>query len=580
MFSQCGRILLIAKGWFSLRSNFYNVIFALFIYHYRESSPDFYRFLNMVINDTTFLLDESLEKLKEERQHKAELLSDAKRQVRIWLRFGTETMELFVTLTGDAPQIFLQEALGDRVAAMLNNNIVQVYVNLASSHFAKQIAQDERSYTPDTFDSILKRFEEKSILPVSQFESFRNLVEQAKEAHNEKVKFEEKFEDEVPDEFRDQILFTLMSDPVTLPSGQVVDRKNILRHLLSDPHNPFTRQPLTEDELKPNSGPKSETILTKEDAIFYFRKMQTIRRMEEACAIGTYAAMDPEDAVITAYRCHGWTYIMGAPVIDVISELTGGSMHMYAKNFFGGNGIVGAQIPIGAGIAFAMKYRNQKNICLTLYGDGAANQGQLFESTNMAKLWNLPVVFICENNGFGMGTSIERASASTDYYTRGDYVPGIWVDAMDVLTVREAIRFSKEWCNADNGPLMIEFATYRYYGHSMSDPGTSYRTRDEIQEVRKTRDPITGFRDRILTAGLVTEEELKGIEKEVRQEVDEATKIALSEGVLPPEALYSDLYANTPPQMVRGTTFDKSTIQQYATTAELLGKMGRPTKPY
>ncbi|CAK5022873.1 unnamed protein product [Meloidogyne enterolobii] len=219
-----------------------------------ESSPDFYRFLNMVINDTTFLLDESLEKLKrineietqmsnevgwnslreEERQHRSELLGDAKRQVRIWLRFGTETMELFVTLTGDAPQIFLQEALGDRVAAMLNNNIVQ------------------RSYTPATFDSILKRFEEKSILPVSQFESFKNLVEQAKEAHNEKVKFEEKFEDEIPDEFRDEILFTLMSDPVTLPSGQVVDRKNILRHLLSDPHNPFTRQPLTEDELKPN----------------------------------------------------------------------------------------------------------------------------------------------------------------------------------------------------------------------------------------------------------------------------------------------------------------------------------------
>nr|CAD2180158.1 unnamed protein product [Meloidogyne enterolobii] len=253
-----------------------------------ESSPDFYRFLNMVINDTTFLLDESLEKLKrineietqmsnevgwnslreEERQHRSELLGDAKRQVRIWLRFGTETMELFVTLTGDAPQIFLQEALGDRVAAMLNNNIVQLCGPKCSqlkvqdakkrfnwdprNHFAKQIAQDERSYTPDTFDSILKRFEEKSILPVSQFESFKNLVEQAKEAHNEKVKFEEKFEDEIPDEFRDEILFTLMSDPVTLPSGQVVDRKNILRHLLSDPHNPFTRQPLTEDELKPN----------------------------------------------------------------------------------------------------------------------------------------------------------------------------------------------------------------------------------------------------------------------------------------------------------------------------------------
>lgn len=210
-------------------------------------------------------------------------------------------------------------------------------------------------------------------------------------------------------------------------------------------------------------------------------------------------------------------------------------MHMYEKNFFGGNGIVGAQQPLGAGIAFAMKYRKQKNICLTLYGDGAANQGQLFEATNMAKLWALPCIFICENNGYGMGTSMERSSASTDYYTRGDYVPGIWVDGMDVITVRlvfytftkfflifrEAIRFCKEYCDAGNGPLMLELATYRYGGHSMSDPGTrftglcllnsnfSYRTREEIQEVRKTRDPITGFKDRIITAGLVTEEELK-----------------------------------------------------------------------
>jgi len=178
------------------------------------------------------------------------------------------------------------------------------------------------------------------------------------------------------------------------------------------------------------------------------------------------------------------------------------------KIFFGGNGIVGAQQPLGAGVAFAMKYRKQKNVCYTLYGDGAANQGQLYEATNMAKLWNLPVIFICENNGFGMGTPNERSSASTDYYARGDYVPGIWVDGMDVVTVREAIHWARDYCNAGNGPLMMELATYRYSGHSMSDPGTSYRTRDEIMEVRKTRDPITGFKDRILTAGLVTKKRI------------------------------------------------------------------------
>ena len=361
---------------------------------------------------------------------------------------------------------------------------------------------------------------------------------------------------------------------------------------------------------KLDDGPKAETVVTRDEAMDYYRKMQMVRRMEtsagnlykekkirgfchlytgqEACAVGMTGAMDSKDAVITAYRCHGWTYLMGSKPAEVLSELTGrisgnvygkgGSMHMYEKNFFGGNGIVGAQQPLGAGIALAMKYRKQKNICLTLYGDGAANQGQLFEATNMAKLWSLPCIFICENNGFGMGTAIERSSASTEYYTRGDYVPGIWVDGMDVITVREAIRFCKEYCDAGNGPLVLELATYRYAGHSMSDPGTSYRTREEIQEVRKTRDPITGFKDRILTAGLVLEEELKEIDKEVRKEVDEAVKIATSEGVLPPEALYADIYSNTPPLEIRGVTIDDTVVQKYATTAEILRKLGREPK--
>lgn len=353
-----------------------------------------------------------------------------------------------------------------------------------------------------------------------------------------------------------------------------------------------------------DSGPSTDVILSKDDAVTFYRQMQTIRRMEtaagnlykekkirgfchlysgqEACAVGMKAAMEPDDAVITAYRCHGWTYLSGNTVTQVLAELTGkvsgvvhgkgGSMHMYGVNFFGGNGIVGAQQPLGAGVALAMKYRDQKNVCLTLFGDGAANQGQLYETTNMAKLWNLPVIFICENNGYGMGTSAVRASASTDYYTRGDYIPGIWVDGMDVLAVRESIRFSKEWCNAGKGPLMLEMATYRYGGHSMSDPGTSYRTREEIQEVRKSRDPITGFKDKILTADLVTEDELKEIDKAVRREVDAAAKAAHSDPVVSPEALYTDVYHNTPPQFIRGVTLDDSIVQPYVSSEQLLKK--------
>ncbi|GMT14365.1 hypothetical protein PFISCL1PPCAC_5662 [Pristionchus fissidentatus] len=357
---------------------------------------------------------------------------------------------------------------------------------------------------------------------------------------------------------------------------------------------------------KLDNGPSTQVSVSRDDALKFYQQMQVIRRMEsaagnlykekkirgfchlysgqEACAVGIKAAMTQGDSVITAYRCHGWTYLLGSTCTEVLAELTGrisgnvhgkgGSMHMYRPDFYGGNGIVGAQQPLGAGVAFALKYRGQKNICVTLYGDGAANQGQLFEAANMAKLWGLPVIFVCENNGFGMGTTAERSSASTDYFTRGDYVPGIWVDGMDVLAVREAFRWSKEYCDAGKGPLMIELATYRYSGHSMSDPGTSYRTRDEIQQVRKTRDPITGFKDRILSAGLVNEEELKAIDKAVRAEVDDAVTRATTDGVLPAEALYSDIYHNTPAQMIRGATIDETITQPFLRTEDVLKSIG------
>ncbi|KRX88101.1 putative pyruvate dehydrogenase E1 component subunit alpha, mitochondrial [Trichinella pseudospiralis] len=216
----------------------------------------------------------------------------------------------------------------------------------------------------------------------------------------------------------------------------------------------------------------------------------------------------------------------------------------------------GLQIPLGTGIAFAYKYRDEKRVSFCLYGDGASNQGQLYESLNMAKLWHLPCVFICENNGYGMGTSVERSSASTEYYTRGDYVPGLWVNAMDVLAVRQATKWVGEYCRAGNGPVVLEMATYRYFGHSMSDPGTSYRTREEIQKVRKLRDPITSFREKILSANLATEEELKNVEKQVRKEVEKALADALQDPEPPLELLYTDVYKETPDLVLRGTSAD------------------------
>ncbi|GBM83138.1 putative pyruvate dehydrogenase E1 component subunit alpha, mitochondrial [Araneus ventricosus] len=244
----------------------------------------------------------------------------------------------------------------------------------------------------------------------------------------------------------------------------------------------------------------------------------------------------------------------------------GGSMHMYHDNFYGGNGIVGAQVPLGAGIAFALKYQGRDDICLALYGDGAANQGQVFEAFNIAKLWSIPVIFICENNGFGMGTSADRSSASTDYYKRGDYIPGIWVDGMDVLAVREATRFASEICRAGKGPLVMEVATYRYHGHSVSDPGTSYRTREEVQEVRQTRDPITSFREKIINANLVTADELKKIDQEIRKEVEEAVTVAKTANEISVDELYADIYVEPIYTKVRGVTpFTEHTHKRLAT---------------
>lgn len=254
-------------------------------------------------------------------------------------------------------------------------------------------------------------------------------------------------------------------------------------------------------------GPPTSTVLTRAEALEYYRTMQVIRRMElkadqlykqkfirgfchlcdgqEACCVGLEAGINPTDHIITSYRAHGLCYTRGLSVKSILAELTGrkggcakgkgGSMHMYCKNFYGGNGIVGAQVPLGAGVAFACKYLKNGQVCLALYGDGAANQGQVFEAYNMSALWKLPCVFICENNRYGMGTSNERAAASTDYHKKGFIIPGLRVNGMDILSVREATKFAADHCRSGKGPILMELQTYRYHGHSMSDPGISCR---------------------------------------------------------------------------------------------------------
>lgn len=333
------------------------------------------------------------------------------------------------------------------------------------------------------------------------------------------------------------------------------------------------------------SGPPVVADLTRDQGLQYYRTMQTMRRMElkadqlykqkiirgfchlydgqEACAVGIEAGINLSDHLITAYRAHGYTYTRGVSVKAIMAELTGrrggvakgkgGSMHMYAKHFYGGNGIVGAQVPLGAGIALACKYKGNNQVCVALYGDGAANQGQIFESYNMAALWKLPCIFICENNKYGMGTSVERASASTDYYMRGDFIPGIRVDGMDLLCVREATKFAADHCRAGKGPILMELQTYRYHGHSMSDPGVSYRTREEIQEVRSKSDPISMLKDRMLANNMASVVEFKEIDVEIRKEIEEAAQFATSDPEPPLDELCNHIFYNEPPMEVRGT---------------------------
>lgn len=292
---------------------------------------------------------------------------------------------------------------------------------------------------------------------------------------------------------------------------------------------------------------------------------------QEAICVGMEAGCTPGvDSLVTSYRDHCQQLARGDTVEGVLTELLGkaggcakgkgGSMHMYKADamFFGGNGIVGAQSPIGAGLAFAHKYKNDGGVAFALYGDGAANQGQLYEALNMAALWKLPLIYVCENNQYGMGTSKKRSSANDDYYTRGHYVPGIKVDGMNVLAVREATKFVKEYALTE-GPIVIEMDTYRYHGHSMSDPGITYRNREEVAGVRAARDPVERAKRYLLETESATAAEIKDIEKLVKEEVGLAVEAAKAKPFPVPEEMYTDIYTDqTPSFFIRGSDLSVS----------------------
>jgi len=275
---------------------------------------------------------------------------------------------------------------------------------------------------------------------------------------------------------------------------------------------------------------------------------------QEAVVVGMQMALKDGDQVITGYRDHGHMLACGMDAKGVMAELTGrrggyskgkgGSMHMFSKekNFYGGHGIVGAQVSLGTGLAFANRYRGNDNVSVAYFGDGAANQGQVYESFNMAELWKLPVIYVIENNRYAMGTSVSRSSAQQDFSKRGISfnIPGEQIDGMDVRAVKAAGDMAVQWCRAGKGPYILEMQTYRYRGHSMSDPA-KYRTREEVEKIRHDQDPIEQVRSRLLQMK-VSEQDLKAIDAEVRDIVNAAADFAQSDPEPDVSELYTDIY--------------------------------------
>ena len=318
--------------------------------------------------------------------------------------------------------------------------------------------------------------------------------------------------------------------------------------------------------------------VSAEELTKFYREMLLIRRFEEkagqlygmgliggfchlyigqeAVVVGLEAAAEEGDKRITSYRDHGHMLACGMDPGGVMAELTGregglskgkgGSMHMFSKekHFYGGHGIVGAQVPLGAGLAFADKYKENGRVTFAYFGDGAANQGQIYETFNMAALWDLPVIFVIENNQYAMGTAQKRSTSTPDIYTRGEAfgIPGEAVDGMDVLAVKEASEKATAHCRAGKGPYILEVKTYRYRGHSMSDPA-KYRTREEVQKMREERDPIEQVREMLLTGKHASEDDLKAIDKEIKAIVSKSAEFAKESPEPALDELWTDIYA-------------------------------------
>ncbi|MBW0007589.1 MAG: pyruvate dehydrogenase (acetyl-transferring) E1 component subunit alpha [Sphingomonas sp.] len=335
--------------------------------------------------------------------------------------------------------------------------------------------------------------------------------------------------------------------------------------------------PAASQETKIDRPPQPQRFkASKEQMLQFYREMLLIRRFEEragqlyglgliggfchlyigqeAVAVGLQSAMTVgKDSVITGYRDHGHMLAYGIDPKVIMAELTGraagiskgkgGSMHMFSVDhgFYGGHGIVGAQVPLGTGLAFKHKYSEDGGVCLAYMGDGAVNQGQVYEAFNMAKLWDLPIIYVVENNKYAMGTSIQRSSAEPELFRRGQAhrIPGMQVDGMDVLAVRGAADVALEWTRSGKGPILLELLTYRYRGHSMSDPAR-YRTREEVQDVREHNDPISHAERELVKLG-VKEDDLKAIDKEIKDIVVEAAKFAEDAPEPAPEELYTDV---------------------------------------
>ncbi len=325
----------------------------------------------------------------------------------------------------------------------------------------------------------------------------------------------------------------------------------------------------------PSNEPKRYAA-SRDELLRFYREMVLIRRFEEragqlyglgliggfchlyigqeAVAVGLQSALVPgKDSVITGYRDHGHMLAYGIDPNVIMAELTGraagisrgkgGSMHMFSTEhrFYGGHGIVGAQVSLGAGLAFGHKYSGDGGVCMAYFGDGAANQGQVYESFNMAALWKLPCIFVIENNGYAMGTKVARGSAQTSFHRRGDAfnIPGVEVNGMDVLEVRAAAELAVDYVRGGNGPMLMELKTYRYRGHSMSDPA-KYRTREEVQDMKENRDPIDALKKDMLAAG-ISEDEIKDIDKDIRKIVTASADFAETSPEPEPHELYTDV---------------------------------------